>query len=286
MQLQGSWSHRLENIETAPGNYQLQTHMWRLVARPALAVRPTALGPACCRCVQLIRAPVAQTRTMASARPAARVRTPPQGSHRFSATNMQIARLVSHSGLIDLIDISGNFHKRVKVSDVLQTMDLDCQELQIVRFTNTVEGEDPLITCKVAEITRTSPRSRGGRDSGGAQRPVLTREERKKQKEKEKKAKTGSKEVPVSWGISPSDLASQKRKAIESVMSRGYTVQLVLAPKRGSGRVEFTELEVEKRHALVARCKALCEEYGTQSHKPEGDIYSRMILTYSPKKAS
>jgi hypothetical protein len=135
----------------------------------------------------------------------------------------------------------------------------------------TVDDEDPLVTCKVVEVVVQS-------DSMPQQ---LLRKKEKKQKERELRSE--SKEVPVSWNISPSDLAAQKRKAVESVLSRGYTLQLVLAPKRGTRRPEFTDLEVEKRRALVARCQSLCEEYGVQSRKPDGDIYSRVTLIYAPK---
>jgi hypothetical protein len=113
---------------------------------------------------------------------------------------------------------------------------------------------------------------------------VITTIKAKSYKDKPKKVgPQKEKVVPISWAIGVADFNSQKKLAIQSVLSRGHKAILQLESKFKSRNRNLTDLELEKRQLLVDKCKSLGDDIGKAYKPPQGNIRSVMTLFYTPK---
>lgn len=116
-----------------------------------------------------------------------------------------------------------------------------------------------------------------------AQKKAEARAKRKAGKELNKKSGPAKvKSVSLSWTIGPHDLHSQKKSSIESWLSKGHTVQIVLGRDTWKNRNMNSPLELEKKNVLIKACRELCEEAGGIEQGMEGDISTSIILTFAP----
>lgn len=137
-------------------------------------------------------------------------------------------------------------------------------ELQVVSVNARGEDEDPKVAVKIAELLKKG----AGPDK------------------KAKKVKPAQvKEVAVSWSISKKDFDLQKRKAIESVFSRGHSLQLKLEDKTYR-RKPLTPNQLESRALLRDKVEGLLDELGSRAKAADGNIQSRMLFYYRPKQQS
>lgn len=91
------------------------------------------------------------------------------------------------------------------------------------------------------------------------------------------------KEVLLSWLISKNDLEGQKRKAIESILSRGNKLQVRLENRNKKYHVP-SENELEARNVLLENVQKIVENAGgLQAKPPQGNVKTRMMLYFSPK---
>lgn len=91
------------------------------------------------------------------------------------------------------------------------------------------------------------------------------------------------KEVTLSWLISRNDLEGQKRKAIESILSRGNKLQVRLENRNKKFHTP-SENELEARNILLDNVERIVETAGgSQAKPPQGNIKSRMMLYFAPK---
>lgn len=91
------------------------------------------------------------------------------------------------------------------------------------------------------------------------------------------------KEVTLSWLISKNDLEGQKRKAIESILSRGNKLQVKLENRNKKFHIP-TDNEMEARNNLLENVQRIVETAGgSQAKPPQGNIKSRMMLYFAPK---
>lgn len=83
----------------------------------------------------------------------------------------------------------------------------------------------------------------------------------------------------MSWLVSKNDLEMQKRKAIESILSKGDKLQIRL--KKKTGKAAVSDNEIEARTLLLEKIKLLVQELGgKEAQPPQGSIKTSMLLFY------
>lgn len=177
---------------------------------------------------------------------------------RAYATVKDIAKMVPKDGKVVFINGQTVAHD-TNVRSITVPHGFDLQVVSV----NAREGEDPKVAVKIVELSKKGSHGEG------------------KKAKKPKPAQV--KEITVSWSISKKDFDLQKRKAIESIFSRGHSLQLKLEDK-SYRRQPLTENQIESRIILRDRVQGLLDELGSRAKAPDGSVQSRMLFYYRPKQ--
>lgn len=139
------------------------------------------------------------------------------------------------------------------------------ERLQVVNVRPGGPGEDPTVVAKITSAsTSNNANIKGTRKAHSKAKPPKV------------------KEIIVSWLISKHDLEGQKRKAMESVLSKGDFLQLRLENKSKYSPAP-SDLELQSRKALVDRVTEILNMHGDKAKSPQGSVYTRLMLFYRPK---
>lgn len=172
------------------------------------------------------------------------------------------------AAVCNFIDQNGQFHPNVSVREILQQMDKRLYRLVHLNH----RSENATATCKLhthaqLEEARIQQEARAVKMAARAKQEAAL-------------AKT-VKELQMSWGIAPNDLAHRTKK-IKEFLDKGNRLEILIAKKKGMAPVEKERME-----EVVSLLKQAIEEAGGIERKAmEGEIGRQVILRYRPKSGA
>lgn len=233
-----------------------------------------------------------------------------------------IYELVPRTGMVDIVTPDG-FKKNQNLERTMRQLKRNGSKLIVVNVTQTEEGRDPKVICKIVEekskpqkkkreveagATADSKMSENenenengnetegqGEDSETVSKGKARKEARlKKQQEliERQSAKALSKNsskvksIVVSWNIGPNDFLSQKKSTIQNWLQAYHPVQIFLGKANLRRLPQISALDLEKRDILRKICVDVCEEAGAikkSTDKIEKGLDQEVIYYYIPK---
>ncbi|AAS51488.1 ACR262Cp [Eremothecium gossypii ATCC 10895] len=188
---------------------------------------------------------------------------------------------IRSDGRLRLILPEENRIQELSMQDVARQLDLEVHSLRFIK-SETDAGGRPLPLVKRVSV-REAFRVHAERMAAEREKELLRKGVSARRVGAKERRAPDSKQVRISWQISPTDFSNQKSKEIRGHLERGHTVLVLLANKDASGPApQVSPRELQRRSSLLDELAAILEDINCSVVR-SGDPASRVELKLVPK---